>query len=620
MTTKNKDTDRLSEEIDIPETKVNAFQAQQARIDEAQRDLLESNQQKSARKRFEENKTKEKVKKIFNNAKKKITRTKLKKLQDQVGNHIIMGTLPTIPNTLPTSKPTMQLSNDINRTVSEDEDGYLVPCKAQPQIYTVILPSQEIENHKSMDSDLWTLSSKTLGKEIDEVHPNIVLLSEKETEAKIVEDVKISNTTNSRGVFENTSKSFGQHNNFKLTQDLYGKDRKQYYKQEINSINSLDSAVLVESQQFKKTKSLKDIEDGSLSSQLKQTKYKSVLSPSSYVNDMFSNEHHQNSSIELPKLLHSSLSDTNSSLNDCINQLRCANTSDVYNLSYTLSNKTKQLSIDELKNTLEQMQTSPNINIVLPMLIRVQQDYVNEVAEIYQQTIEQRKQNPSEQAKNQEEVVAAYFTQEYDKLKIINSFRSLKTDSITNTSLASSVNIFGSNEDLSWDNTGDIGVGYRYGPEHSCPTPDDRLSSKLIDMSNKNTKNVKGLEEGVTIYDSIDSVADPLKSNDVSFEEINEALKQLSAAISETVINSSESKVQEDPEDILDGSILQAMLNSNNDQSIESLSLGSEEEQGQEETEASIQNAGDKKLLPVPASSNESTLLLSDCKKMNIYH
>ncbi|WP_122036761.1 autotransporter outer membrane beta-barrel domain-containing protein [Rickettsia typhi] len=435
LTTKNKDTDRLSAEIDISETKVSAFQAQQARIDEAHRDLLNPNQQKAPGKRLEENKTKGKVikaavdgvQKIFNNAKKKISRTKLKKLQDQVGNHVIIGT-STIPNPLLISKPTMQFSNKLNGTLLEDEDGYLVPCEAQPQIYTVILPGQEIENHKSMDSDLLSLSTKTLGKEIDEVHPNIGLSSEKEIEAKLVEDettysqdvqnaINILNTTNDK----NTARLFGQHNN-KLTLDLHDNDRKKYY------------------------------------------------------------ETH------------------------------------------------KQLS---------------------------------------------------------------------------NSIRSPKSDLTTNSSLASSLNIFGSNEDLSWDNAGDIGVGYRYGDEYSCPTPDDKSSSKLIDISDKNTTKVKGLEEGITMYDSIDLVADSLKSNAVSFKERNEALKQLSTAISETVISLSESNVQEDAEDILDGSILQAMLNSNNDKSIESLSLGSKE---QEETEAGIRKAGDKQLLPVP-------VLLSDCKE-----
>ena len=204
--------------------------------------------------------------------------------------------------------------------------------------------------------------------------------------------------------------------------------------------------------------------------------------------------------------------------------------------------------------------------------------------------------------------------------------------------------MFGSNEDLSWDNTGDIGVGHRYGAEDSYPTP-DQSSSKMANSSDKNssetklallrtyqmavivkrqelehlpstssgadqnTQKIKELkEEEVTMHDVINAcIADSSKLNDVSFEEINEALKKLGSKIPESAISDFESKAQKDPEAILDGLILQEMLNSK-----DSLPSGDEEQEDTEVTESGIQKAGDKGLLALPVSSNECALALSD--------
>ena len=57
----------------------------------------------------------------------------------------------------PKAKLTIPLSHRVQRILGkqpEDEEGYLVPIKVQQQPYTVILPSQEIEDPKSMDSGL----------------------------------------------------------------------------------------------------------------------------------------------------------------------------------------------------------------------------------------------------------------------------------------------------------------------------------------------------------------------------------------------------------------------------------------------------------------------------------
>lgn len=212
------------------------------------------------------------------------------------------------------------------------------------------------------------------------------------------------------------------------------------------------------------------------------------------------------------------------------------------------------------------------------------------------------------------------------------------------SSSASSLNIFGSNEDLSRDNTGDIGVGHRYGAEDSCLTP-DQSSSKIANSSDENSSETKLAllrtyqmavivkrqeleqllstsseaaqivqqiemmrEEKVTMHDSINAcIADSSKLNDVSFKEINEALKELGSEIPESAISDFESKAQKDPKAILDGSILQEMLSSK-----DSLPSGDEEQEDTEVTEYGIQKAGDKGLLALPVSSNECALALSD--------
>ncbi|ARD87447.1 autotransporter outer membrane beta-barrel domain-containing protein [Rickettsia amblyommatis] len=206
LISKNNEADRLFqkiEKIDIPantvsiksqetvpvtttSTKVSAFQAQQARINEAKQGVLVQNQQHIAakktkkqrqaedKKRTEREKTKQeaqkqlseikkqekaiktaadKAKEVAASAKEETSRTALRAMQGKVNGY------------------SEQLSHGVQRILGEqpeDEEGYLVPIKVQQQPYTVMLPSQEIEGPKSMDSDLGSLSSGTLGKETDE--------------------------------------------------------------------------------------------------------------------------------------------------------------------------------------------------------------------------------------------------------------------------------------------------------------------------------------------------------------------------------------------------------------------------------------------------------------------
>ncbi len=134
--------------------------------------------------------------KILNDAKKEVSRTKLKKLQEQMDNHVAMVTndkndkidkieenikklegLALTPSTTSaaatiskqslTAKSTMQLSHELQRTLPEDEDGYLEPIKVQQQPYTVMLSNQEVADPKSMDSGFKSLEGQNLSSAYD---------------------------------------------------------------------------------------------------------------------------------------------------------------------------------------------------------------------------------------------------------------------------------------------------------------------------------------------------------------------------------------------------------------------------------------------------------------------
>ncbi|ABV74389.1 cell surface antigen [Rickettsia akari str. Hartford] len=127
--------------------------------------IEDKNQKKEAQKQLSKIKKQEKAikaaadeaQKILNDAKKAASRTKLKKLQEQIGNHVAMVTndkieesikkleglvltssttssTATISKQLLTAKSTMQLSHELQRTLPEDGYGYLMPIKVQQQI------------------------------------------------------------------------------------------------------------------------------------------------------------------------------------------------------------------------------------------------------------------------------------------------------------------------------------------------------------------------------------------------------------------------------------------------------------------------------------------------------
>ncbi|MFV9873595.1 MAG: autotransporter outer membrane beta-barrel domain-containing protein, partial [Rickettsia slovaca] len=203
LTSKNNKADRLFqkiEKIDIPtnkvsiksqetvpvttaSTEVSAFQAQQARINEARQGVFNKNKssgdnagkssagtkrekkKQEAQKQLSEIKKQEKAiktasdkaKEVAASAKKETSRTALRAMQDKMNgdseqlNKIeknLKLLTPVVYNSStgptykqsPKAKPTIPLSHGVKRILGEqpeDEEGYLVPIKVQQQPYTV---------------------------------------------------------------------------------------------------------------------------------------------------------------------------------------------------------------------------------------------------------------------------------------------------------------------------------------------------------------------------------------------------------------------------------------------------------------------------------------------------
>ncbi|WP_103897438.1 autotransporter domain-containing protein [Rickettsia fournieri] len=218
LTSKNNKADRLFqkiEKIDIPankvsiksqetvpvttaSTKVSAFQAQQARINEARQGVFNKNKssgdnarKSSARTEIEKKKQEaqkqlseikkqekaiktasDKAKEVAASAKKETSRTALRAMQDKMNGDSDGPTYKQPPK----AKPTIPLSHGVQRILCEqpeDEDGYLVPRKVQQQPYTVMLPNQEIEDPiPSHSKDIYESKVSQYINYLNSIQPN----------------------------------------------------------------------------------------------------------------------------------------------------------------------------------------------------------------------------------------------------------------------------------------------------------------------------------------------------------------------------------------------------------------------------------------------------------------
>ena len=239
LTSKNNEADILFqkiEKIDIPankvsiksqetvpvttaSTKVSAFQAQQARINEAWQGVFNKNKssgdnarkssagterekkKQEAQKQLSEIKKQEKAiktasdkaKEVVASAKKETSRTALRAMQDKmngdseqlnkIGENLKLLT-PVVYNSStdptykqpPKAKPTIPLSHGVQRILGEqpeDEKGYLVPIKVQQQPYTVMLPDQEIEDPiPSHSKDIYEAKVSQYINYLNSIQPN----------------------------------------------------------------------------------------------------------------------------------------------------------------------------------------------------------------------------------------------------------------------------------------------------------------------------------------------------------------------------------------------------------------------------------------------------------------
>ncbi|AEV91716.1 autotransporter domain-containing protein [Rickettsia slovaca] len=239
LTSKNNKADRLFqkiEKIDIPtnkvsiksqetvpvttaSTEVSAFQAQQARINEARQGVFNKNKssgdnagkssagtkrekkKQEAQKQLSEIKKQEKAiktasdkaKEVAASAKKETSRTALRAMQDKMNgdseqlNKIeknLKLLTPVVYNSStgptykqsPKAKPTIPLSHGVKRILGEqpeDEEGYLVPIKVQQQPYTVILPNREIEDPiPSHSKDIYEAKVSQYINYLNSIQPN----------------------------------------------------------------------------------------------------------------------------------------------------------------------------------------------------------------------------------------------------------------------------------------------------------------------------------------------------------------------------------------------------------------------------------------------------------------
>ncbi|ABY71960.1 autotransporter domain-containing protein [Rickettsia rickettsii] len=239
LTSKNNKADRLFqkiEKIDIPankvsiksqetvpvttaSTEVSAFQAQQARINEARQSIFNKNKssgdnarksnagtkrekkKQEAQKQLSEIKKQEKAvktasdkaKEVAASAKEETSRTALRAMQDKMNgdseqlNKIeenLKLLTPVVYNSStgptykqsPKAKPTIPLSHGVQRILGEqpeDEEGYLVPIKVQQQPYTVMLPNQEIEDPiPSHSKDIYEAKVSQYINYLNRIQPN----------------------------------------------------------------------------------------------------------------------------------------------------------------------------------------------------------------------------------------------------------------------------------------------------------------------------------------------------------------------------------------------------------------------------------------------------------------
>ncbi|WP_323811200.1 autotransporter outer membrane beta-barrel domain-containing protein [Rickettsia conorii] len=218
LTSKNNKADRLFqkiEKIDIPankvsiksqetvpvttaSTKVSAFQAQQARINEARQGVFNKNKssgdnvrkssarterekkKQEAQKQLSEIKKQEKAiktasdkaKEVAASVKKETSRTALRAMQDKMNGDFDGPTYKQSPK----AKPTIPLSHGVQRILCEqpeDAEGYLVPRKVQQQPYTVMLPNQEIEDPiPSHSKDIYESKVSQYINYLNSIQPN----------------------------------------------------------------------------------------------------------------------------------------------------------------------------------------------------------------------------------------------------------------------------------------------------------------------------------------------------------------------------------------------------------------------------------------------------------------
>lgn len=527
------------------------------------------------------------IKKLVNDAETETSRTVLRAMQDKMNGYskkleklltpVVYSSTGSTYKQPPKAKPTMPLTRGVQGILGqqlEEEDGYLVPNQAQPQTYTTVLPNQEVADPKSMNSGF-----VSLGKETDA-------------------DVGFNPSWGKGTYYTQVGKEFA----FELAALKIGGDQDNI-NQILDTIARADSIkrpILFQDL-------LKDLERRK--QETKVVAEQAILHVINNPNDNKAKE--QASSVD--KLLEKYNMDitlVKKALED--NKENNKVQKPLEHLYPVLGTKFAPLrKYDALYEDSQKVIASKRATEEQYSVLRNQREDDPKLEKLAIEHMElQKKQSQLEQ--DIKAIDLLFQAVRYSDTGGSEPSRSSSVDSIN--SVSSGVDYINTNDSTtSIENkiaalrTYQMAVMVKRQELEQLPS-----TSSGADQTAQQIKALK--EEEVTMHDAINAcIADPSKLNNVSFEEINESLKKLSSGISESVINVLESKVQEDPEAILDGSTLQEMLSSNNDTTIHSLPSGEEQSSEDEEvTKACIQEAGGQRLLALPASSNEYALALSD--------
>ncbi|GAA5251723.1 autotransporter domain-containing protein [Candidatus Rickettsia kedanie] len=384
--------------------KVGAIEDKKQR-QEAQKQLSQIKKQEKAIKAVADQ-----AQKISNDAKKEVSRTKIQKLQKQMGYHVAMVTNDKIEESIKklerlvltssttsstatiskqslTAKSTMPLSHELQRILPEAEDGYLEPIKVQ----------QQIQENRSKEGS----------------NPNFTTSLELYPEEEGLKSIDLGLGSLPRSGASVISQHIKELNNLASLPSL----------NQIQQERSLITTNLL----LSKISALSDDDFRAVANAV-HPKIRPIL---------ICNRQKEKEAklVEAKMAHHQAVQDAVKTPNSTQAKEAVENAAKLF-VQYNNSFKLTQDLLDEhsKKDYKTPQKVTNSINGLDLVVLAESQQFKEprsqslEALDLAGSVSSQLQQNPSDQAKNQEAVIADCFAQEQEKLKIINSFKSPKTD------------------------------------------------------------------------------------------------------------------------------------------------------------------------------------------------